>query len=48
MTDLEDLTEDDFEATYRVLETLREDAEGVNEAMFHDVHYKVQLAEAEQ
>lgn len=48
MTDVEDLTDDEIEATYKVLESMREEAEGVNEAMFHDVHYKVQLMEAER
>lgn len=47
MNELKDLREEDLEATYRVLEILREESDGVNEAMFQDVHYKVQLAEAE-
>jgi hypothetical protein len=39
------LTEDDFETTYKVLETLRENEDGVNEALLNDAHYIVQISE---
>ena len=41
------LSEEDYEAAYRVLEAGREDVSGVNEAMMNDAHYRVQLHEAE-
>jgi predicted RNA-binding protein associated with RNAse of E/G family len=41
------ITEEEYETAYKVLEQVREEASDRNEAMITDVHYMVQLHEEE-